>query len=140
MKVYLSTNKPEGTSGKWANSLPMLDGILLNSEGTDIVCDHFISSFSINEYQELLKKLATKLRLNGKLTITDIDMNILARRKYNEEIDEDSINAALFSEQKRKSVSSLISLEGLLPPNLYVEQKHYDHQTCNFTIVARRKS
>lgn len=138
MKVYLSNTKPENLTSKWANNLPMLDGVLLDSEGTDLTCDDFVSSFEINEIEALIKKLASKLRLKGKLTIADVDSNILCRRAYNQEISENELNLTLFARQKRKSLLSLETLEALLPSNLEVESKTYEHKTCRFVLVVRR--
>jgi hypothetical protein len=139
MKVYLSTvNK--NTNSKWASNLPMLDGLVLDSEGTDIICDDFISSFEYNEIGGLLSKIASKIRLKGKLTIADVDANIIFRRGYNEEISENDANIALFANQKRKSLISLKTVIKMLPPNLEIESKTYDHQTCRFILVLRRVS
>jgi hypothetical protein len=139
MKVYLSTvNK--NTNSKWASNLPMLDGLVLDSEGTDIICDDFISSFEYNEIGSLLSKIASKIRLKGKLTIADVDANIIFRRGYNEEISENDANIALFANQKRKSLISLKTVIKMLPPNLEIESKTYDHQTCRFILVLRRVS
>ena len=138
MKVYLSNTKPENLTSKWANNLPMLDGVLLDSEGTDLTCDDFVSSFEINEIEALIKKLASKLRLKGKLTIADVDSNILCRRAYNQEISENELNLTLFARQKRKYLLSLETLEALLPSNLEVESKTYEHKTCRFVLVVRR--
>jgi hypothetical protein len=128
MKVYLSNTKPENLTSKWANNLPMLDGVLLDSEGTDLTCDDFVSSFEINEIEALIKKL----------TIADVDSNILCRRAYNQEISENELNLTLFARQKRKSLLSLETLEALLPSNLEVESKTYEHKTCRFVLVVRR--
>ena len=103
MKIYLATNKTDKTNYQWASNLPMLDGILLDSVGTDIICDDFLSSFNIEEIIKLLEKLTNKLRLNGKLTIAEVDSNIICRRYYNQEISEIEMNTILFTNQKRKS-------------------------------------
>jgi hypothetical protein len=137
MKIYLSMNKPKDNRA-WANSLPMLDGMVLDSEGTDITCDDFVSSFEHHDLSELLKKLASKLRLKGKITIADVDSAVLCRRSYNQEISEVDLNVALFNNQKRKSLLSLTTLESVVPPGLQIETKTYDHQTCRFILVLRR--
>jgi hypothetical protein len=139
MKVYLSTVNKD-SNYKWASNLAMLDGMLLDSEGTDIVCDDFISSFSSEDAAGLLSKIASKLRLKGKLTIAEVDPNIIFRRGYNQEISEADVNTALFTNQKRRSIVSLDTILKMLPPNLTVESKTYDHQTCRFVLVVRRSS
>ena len=138
MKVYLSATQKENSNYKWASNLPMLDGLLLDSEGTDLVCDDFISTFEAEEVSSLLAKLATKIRLKGKLTIAEVDSNILFRRGYNNEISEADANVVLFKGQKRKSLLSLIGLEQMIPPTLEIESKTYEHQTCRFILVLRR--
>lgn len=138
MKIYLATNKPNNLNCKWASNLPMLDGMLLDSEGTDIVCDDFISSFTYEEIPSLLNKLASKLRIKGKLTIADVDANILTVRTYNQEVAENELNSMLFTNQKRKSIVSLSNIEAALPSNLEIESKTYDHKTCRFILVVRR--
>lgn len=138
MKIYLATNKSKNINCKWASNLAMLDGMLLDSEGTDIICDDFISSFAYEEIAGLLNKLASKIRIKGKLTIADVDANILSVRTYNQEVAENELNSMLFTNQKRKSIVSLSTIEEKLPKNLDIESKTYDHKTCRFILVARR--
>lgn len=138
MKVYLSSTQKEHSNYKWASNLPMLDGLLLDSEGTDIICDDFISSFDITEISSLLAKIISKARLKGKITIAEVDSNILFRRGYNQELSEADVNAVLFKNQKRKCLLSLMSLEEILPPSIEIESKTYEHQTCRFILVLRR--
>lgn len=139
MKVYLSSFKKE-TNQKWASNIPMLDGLVLDAEGTDIICDDFVSTFEFNEINSLLAKIVSKLRIKGKLTIAEVDSDILFRRGYNQEISESDANAALFSNQKRKCVVSLNTIIQALPANVEVESKTYEHQTCRFILVLRRVS
>jgi len=139
MKIYLSTTKPNDTR-KWANSLPMLDGLVLNSEAIDITCDNFLSSFDIREIEQLLHKISEKMRIRGILTLVDIDMNITSRRFYTEEINIEKLNTILFEEQKRKCFLTMELIEFLLPKNLTIEYKHYDQNTCRFILKCRRTS
>ena len=139
MKIYLSTTKPNDTR-KWANSLPMLDGLVLNSEAIDITCDNFLSSFDIREIEQLLHKISEKMRIRGILTLVDIDMNITSRRFYTEEINIEKLNTILFEEQKRKCFLTMELIEFLLPKNLTIEYKHYDQNTCRFILKCRRNS
>ena len=139
MKVYLSTANKNSTY-KWASNLPTLDGLLLDAEGTDIICDDFVSSFDSEEITALLEKLTSKLRLKGKLTIAEVDSSIIFRRGYNQEISESDVNVALFKDQKRKCLVSLDTIVEMLPANMSIESKTYDHQTCRFVLVVRRVS
>lgn len=137
MKIYLSITKPQD-SRKWANSLPMLDGLVLNSEATDITCDNFISSFEISELKFLLENIIIKIRINGTITIADVDADIISRRMYTNELSIEKYNNILFADQKRKSVISLSEIESMLPNSLKIESKYYDQNTCRFTLKCRR--
>lgn len=137
MKIYLSTTKPQD-SRKWANSIAMLDGLVLNSEATDITCDNFISSFDISELKFLLENIILKIRINGVITITDVDVNIISRRIYTDELSIEKYNSILFGDQKRKSIVSLSEIESILPDSLKIESKYYDQNTCRFTLKCRR--
>lgn len=140
MKIYLSTENPKNEFYKWANSLPMFDGIVLNSEATEIICDHFISSFRFEEIPELLSRIFTKMRLGCELTIIDVDVEMACRSIHVEEINQREVNKILFDNQKRKSIFSMDVIEKYLPENVTITNKHYENGNCTFILKCRRKT
>lgn len=140
MKIYLSTQDPKNEFYKWANSLPMLDGIVLDSEATAIVCDSFISSFDYHEAGALLLKIVKKMRIGCELVVMDVDAEMLCRSFYVEEINQKQLNEIVFMSQKRKSLFSMSHIEENLPENIRVTNKHYENGNCSFILKCRRES
>jgi hypothetical protein len=140
MKIYLSTQDPKSPNYKWANSLPMLDGIVLDSEATEIICDNFVSSFDYSEVGALLSKIAKKMRIGCELVIMDVDVEMLCRSLYVEEIDQKTLNDIVFFSQKRKSLFSMSQIESSLPQNIRPTNKHYENGNCSFVLKCRREN
>jgi hypothetical protein len=140
MRIYLSTEQPEDTTYIWANSLPMLDSLSLDSESLEIVCKNFISSFEYSDIRPLLQRIYKKMRLGCKLTIIEKDIDLLCRSFYVEELDINTINQILFSLQKRKSVFNITDIESSLPSGIQVTHKHYESGDCSFILKCKRVS
>jgi len=140
MRIYLSTDKPEETNYSWANSLPMLDGLVLDSEATEIVCKNFISSFEYSDIASLLSVIYKKMRLGCVLTIIEKDIDILCDSFYVEEINTEIVNKILFNSQKRKSLFSISDVESKLPNGIQATHKHYEKGNCSFVLKCKRVS
>ena len=139
MRIFLSHNPPKDKSYSHASNIAVLDGMVLDSEATDIVCDSFISSFDASEVKPLIDKICSKMRLGSTLTIKEVDSNIICKRLYLEEINIQDVNIALFKNQKRKSILNLETLHQLLPSSLGVAEKYYDTNNCCVVMKCRRQ-
>lgn len=137
MKIYLSHNKPSINNYTWINNLSSLNDSVLQSEATEIVCENFLSSFSVDEQKELLNKITDKLRLNSKLIISEVDCNLITKRFYLEEINLTEVNKILFAD-KRKSILSVNDILANLPHKLQVNNKHFQYNECKIILTCRR--
>ena len=138
MKIYLCLTEPEEKTHKWVANIATLNGFVEDSEATSIICDGFLSSFTYNELGDVLKKIASKMRLGAELIIVNPDIKILSQRVCNEEIDTSTVNSILFKHGQVKSLSSTEELCELIPENLQVTHKHFDAITSNITIKVER--
>lgn len=139
MRVFLSNIEPEDKSYIWINNIAILNEKILNAEATHIVCDNFISNFMLAECQQLFLMILSKMRLNCELIIKDVDMDILNRRYINEEITITEANNILFSSNnKRKSLLNMSSIEINVPQNMALTNKTYDYSSCSFIMKYRR--
>jgi len=138
MRIFLSHKNTPDNSYSQATNLNVLNGIVLDSEATEILCDDFISSFSNNEIKELLENICKKVRLKGQLIIKEVDANITARKYYVEEINLEELNSILFDNQKRKSIVDIGLLTRSIPESFQVEEKYFDNNTGNIVLKCRR--
>jgi len=138
MRIHLSSSGPVDKSYKWASNIVSFNDMVQDREATSIVCDHFFSSFSYDEIPEVMKIIASKMRLKSELTIVQPDIVILSQKLSREEIDEKSLNNILFRGESIKSLCSTETIQSLIPDSLQVTQKHFDIVTSNIVIKARR--
>tara|TARA_B100001113_G_C21121966_1_gene627762 strand:- start:3866 stop:4288 length:423 start_codon:yes stop_codon:yes gene_type:complete len=140
MKIFLSHKKPQDNSYKWASNLSMMDGMVLDNEATEIICEDFVSSFSQEESIALFQKIFSKMRIGCVLTISEVDSSVLFKKFYLEETTLDELNSILFNNnQKRKSVLNLQKIHESLPNGIQVEEKYYDYNQCRTVVKSRRK-
>lgn len=137
MKIYLSNNKPNNNTHTWINNLSTLNDTVLNAEATEIICEDFLSSFTIDEQRELINKVVEKLRLNSKLIISEVDCNLISKRFYLEELNLQEINRIMFT-NKRKSILSVAEISKNLPDKLEVNNKHFQYNECRIILTCRR--
>ena len=139
MKIFLSHKKTPDDSYKWASHLNVFNGIALDSEAKEILCDDFISAFSYDDLGPLIQKICAKIRLKGQLVIKEADINITTRKYYVEEVSLEELNNILFGdEQKRKSVLDLNSISKAIPDSFEIEEKYFDNSTGSIVIKCRR--
>ena len=138
MRIYLSSSEPADKSYKWASNIVVFNDMVQTSEATSIVCDHFLSSFSYSEIAEVLKIVASKMRLQSEITIVHPDIVILAQKMSREEINEQTLNNILFKSESIRSVCSTETIQSLIPDNLEITQRNFDMATSNIVIKARR--
>tara|TARA_R100001377_G_scaffold9933_1_gene5054 strand:- start:2626 stop:3048 length:423 start_codon:yes stop_codon:yes gene_type:complete len=138
MRIHLSSSGPVDKSYKWASNIVSFNDMVQDREATSIICDHFLSSFSYDEIPEVMKIIASKMRLKSELTIVQPDIIILSQKLSREEIDEKSLNSILFRGEGVKSLCSTETIQSLIPDNLQITEKHFDVATSNIVIKARR--
>lgn len=140
MKIMLSNKPNNDPSYKWASNINTLDSIVLNSEAMEIVCDNFLSSFTLEELPALLNKIISKMRIGCELIILEVDARLLFKRFYVEEIDSNEMNNILFNSQRRKSILDMATVGSYLQPKIKIVSKHYDYGTCGSIIKCKRES
>ena len=139
MKIYLCLAQPtEEKSHTWVSNIAMLNEIVEDGEATSIICDHFLSAFTYNELQAVLQKIVSKMRLQAEFVLIHPDINIVSQRLQREDVNTETLNAILFKFGAIKSVCSADTIEKLFPPSLQITHKHFDNNTSNVIIKARR--
>ena len=138
MKIILSNKQNDDKSYIQINNISVLDESVLNSEATHILCDDFISCFKLEELNQLLSKICTKMRIGCELIISEVDSSLLFKRFYLEEIDLNEMNQILFMGQKRKSILDMDTIQSNLPKHINIISKHYDYNSCSSIIKCKR--
>tara|TARA_A100001515_G_scaffold144134_4_gene147289 strand:+ start:2937 stop:3359 length:423 start_codon:yes stop_codon:yes gene_type:complete len=138
MRIYLSSSEPADKSYKWASNIVAFNDMVQTSEATSVVCDQFLSSFSYSEIPEVLKIIASKMRLQSQITIVHPDIVVLSQRMSREEVNEQNFNDILFRNEAIRSVCSTETIQSLIPDNLEITQGVFDVTTSNMVIKARR--
>ncbi len=138
MRIYLSSSEPADKSYKWASNIVAFNDMVQTSEATSVVCDQFLSSFSYSEIPEVLKIIASKMRLQSQITIVHPDIVVLSQRMSREEVNEQNLNDILFRNEAIRSVCSTETIQSLIPDNLEITQTVFDVTTSNIVIKARR--
>lgn len=138
MKIYISTKQPEDNTYTHVKNIMTLDQVVLNSEASEIIVDEYLSQFSEQELPQLLAKILSKLRLNGTITISDIDVDIVCMRYTRGDINIKDLNDLLFDVGARKSLLNLESVSKALSQTFKVEQSSINSQVGDFFVKARR--
>ena len=139
MKIYLCpVQQAEEKSHTWVSNIATFNNMVSNSEATSIICDHFLSSFTHSELREVLQKIVSKMRLKSELVLMHPDIDMLSQRLLREDINLETLNTILFKCGAIKSIFSMDTIEGLLPPNVQITHKHFDGATSNIVIKVRR--
>jgi hypothetical protein len=110
MKIYISVKQPKDDSYNHVSNIMMLDDMVLDCEATDIIVDNYLSQFSESELPQLLSKILSKMRVNGTITIVDIDVDILSMRYNRGDVTIKDLNDLLFGGTSRKSLLNLESV------------------------------
>ena len=139
MKIYLSPKTPNlDTHHTWVSNIATLQGQLLQNEATEIICDNFLSMFSVDEITGVLDVIISKMRSNAELVISEPDFNLISRQYTRDERDIDNINSIFFQGSSLKSFLTLEKIVSLLGDKLSIEQKYFDNTSSKMTIKCRR--
>jgi len=138
MKIYISVKQPKDDSYNHVSNIMMLDDMVLDCEATDIIVDNYLSQFSESELPQLLSKILSKMRVNGTITIVDIDVDILSMRYNRGDVTIKDLNDLLFDGTSRKSLLNLESVATAFNDSFLIEQSSLDSQLGTFFVKARR--
>jgi hypothetical protein len=138
MKIYISVKQPKDDSYNHVSNIMMLDDMVLDCEATDIIVDNYLSQFSESELPQLLSKILSKMRVNGTITIVDIDVDILSMRYNRGDVTIKDLNDLLFGGTSRKSLLNLESVATAFNDSFLIEQSSLDSQLGTFFVKARR--
>tara|TARA_R100000234_G_scaffold20134_1_gene11299 strand:+ start:312 stop:743 length:432 start_codon:yes stop_codon:yes gene_type:complete len=143
MKVYLSTRPQPAEMIKsytWISSLDALEKRVANSEASAILCDNFLSTVPFDAIGNAMRTIISKMRINCEITILNTDIAILCEKFTREEINIDTMNVLQYGRGAVKSAIPSSIIEDLLPENVKVTEKHFDLESCQICIKARRLS
>ena len=141
MKILLSHIQPEDSgSHTWIQDINNIDMFVENSEATEIIVDNFLTAYNYSSIGSLVAKIASKLRLNGKIIVYQQDIDFVCHQYNKTGIDIQDLNTLLFnggipmySVLNAEVVSALLTSTGLT-----IEQKQINTQNMQSIIVARR--
>ena len=138
MKIYISVKQPKDDSYNHVSNIMMLNDMVLDCEATDIIVDNYLSQFSESELPQLLSKILSKMRVNGTITIVDIDVDIRSMRYNRGDVTIKDLNDLLFDGTSRKSLLNLESVATAFNDSFLIEQSSLDSQLGTFFVKARR--
>ena len=78
MKVYIGRQEINDQSFKVIKQIELLDMICDDSECTELIIDNILRQYPLGNLDQLLQLIVRKIRLNGKIVITDVDFELLA--------------------------------------------------------------
>ena len=76
----------------------------------NIVADEIVDFLSSNSLSNFIQALSSKLRLNGKLFITGIEIGVLCRHTISEDISSNDFSAATAPRASLSSVNDIVKL------------------------------
>ena len=139
MKIYLCpVQQTEEKSHTWVSNIAIFNNMVGDSEATSIICDYFLLSFKYEELASALQRIVSKMRLRSELVLIHPDINMLSQRLQRDDINIDKLNTILFKYGAIKSIFSIDTIEQLLPSNVQITHKHFDIDTSNIILQARR--
>lgn len=140
MKIYISANEPTTKDYIHVSNIMTLDTVSLDNEANEIIIENYLSQFSQEEIEPLLKKILTKLRLNGALVIVDNDIDTAVMKYDRGDIDLVALNQIVFRGQARKCVLNIETIKDTLQNSLKIEHSSIDSNSGNFILKLRRST
>lgn len=140
MQLILTTNLPKVDSPNTTviTDISLLDIMVDDNECKHIVVDSFLSGFTINEIPVVLDKILKKLRINGTIIITDIDIEIISNALLLSTIDIETFNQIIFSGSNVKSLLTIELVKNLLWANEIKVSRSYIENNF-FVLEAKRE-
>lgn len=138
MKIFISKELPTNDSYAHVSDLGLLDLVVEDSEATEIIVDNFLSKFTFEEIGNVVQKIASKLRKNGKITFYHAEIDMICYQRSRSMIDIDTLNKTLFSQGETRSVFPIENLVDLLTSvGLSIKSKQL-HNSCQAIVTATR--
>ena len=138
MKIFISKELPTNDSYAHVSDLALLDLVVENSEATEIIVDNFLSKFTFGEIGNVVQKIVSKLRKNGKIIFYHAEIDMICYQRSRSMIDIDTLNKILFGQGETRSVFPIENLVDLLTSaGLSVKSKQL-HDTCQAIVTATR--
>ena len=109
MQLILTNNTPKTDlqTTTVINDISLLDMMIEDSECNNIVVDSFLSNFTIEEIPEVLQRILYKLRINGTIIVTDVEIEVMANSLLLSDIDLYDFIRVIFSNEKTKSLLTI---------------------------------
>ena len=145
MKLYINVNKQSLVGYKNINlatdviDLKNLNTICEQAEATEIILDNVLEYLNFNSIKDFVEKIATRLRLKGKLIINSTNIAMVIDSFYNGIIGYVELNSIMFGTEqiKKCSVFDTNIIERMVKSiNLNIESVELNGN--NFTITAQR--
>lgn len=139
MKIYLSEKKPSNTEFTHVTNIINLDNVVEDNEATQIILDDFLRVFKITEIETVVKKVLTKLRLNGSIVISDVDVDVITSKYNRGDMNLEEFNTAVFENPS----SNLINIEFLrevISKLIKIKSMSLDQNSGKFVIEGTRSN
>ena len=142
MKIILSNRKPSESNHIWVSDISSIDLFVDDSESTEIIIDSMLASFSHSELGTVLNKVASKLRINGRIIIYERDIDMICHHYNRMGMGIQDINNLLFDSSS--SIASVLNTEtivdNLKQMGLTIEEQFINSETMQSIITARRNN
>lgn len=139
MKIYLSEKKPSNTEFTHVTNIINLDNVVEDNEATQIILDDFLRVFKITEIETVVKKVLTKLRINGSIVISDVDVDVITSKYNRGDMNLEEFNTAVFENPS----SNLINIEFLrevISKLIKIKSMSLDQNSGKFVIEGTRSN
>lgn len=117
------------------NNIEDLDNVTDHS-CEEIVCEEVFENMPYSNFVEVLQRILIKMRLNGNLLFTGIDLTSLVEQYQINGIDDEYINKLIYSKKCLLSVKSIIDLSREFGINVV----SLDRQGLAYKLVLSRLS
>lgn len=119
------------------SSLDHIDYIVENSECTSIIVDNFLNQFFTKDIAGILNKISSKIRINGKITVIENDIDLIANNYTRGFISFDQFNELMFGDTPVRSFTRIEDVHGILTGvGLVVQSKQLRDNV--FTVSYKR--
>lgn len=133
MKIYIGNQELEDKSFKTIKQIETLDILCDDSECTELLLDNILHMYSINTLKDIAALAMKKIRINGKIVITDIDFELLIF-SYQNTGDLNQLNQYLCPCVSILTMDSVI--EAFLSQGFQLKMKNYN--SLNFIIEFKK--
>ena len=138
MKIQVSKSPPSNDRYVHVSDVGLLDIMVENAEATEIVVDNFLGEILFKDLGDTVKKIASKLRSNGKIIFYHPEIDMICYQRSRSMIDLDRLNEILFAQGEIRSVLPIENLIDLLNSFGITVLSRELHDTCQAIIVATR--